>query len=83
MDFSTKVCPKCDAKWMGGQLFWSTGKEGCPHDLAGLVCNDYGDERCINPCKGSTSGQTREYRRGMIAGLMEEYERNNRKPEQD
>ncbi|BCU99497.1 MAG: hypothetical protein CM15mV28_0650 [Thaumasvirus sp.] len=46
-------------------------KEGCPHDLAGLVCNNHGDETCINPCKGSTSGQTWEYRRGMIDGLTE------------
>tara|TARA_B100001057_G_scaffold332681_1_gene333109 strand:- start:8776 stop:8973 length:198 start_codon:yes stop_codon:yes gene_type:complete len=60
---------------MGEQLYWSTGKEGCPHDLAGLVCNDYGDERCINPCKGSTSGQTWEFRRGMIEGLMQEHDR--------
>ncbi len=57
------ICPKCDSRWVGGQLYWATGKEGCPHDLAGLVCNDYGDGRCINPCKGSTSGQTWEQRR--------------------
>ena len=78
--FTAQECPHCNAKWMGGQLFWSTGKEGCPHDLAGLVCNDHGDERCINPCKGSTSGQTWEFRRGMIAGLMQEHDR---KSEQD
>ncbi|AFD02955.1 hypothetical protein [Synechococcus phage metaG-MbCM1] len=78
--FSAKECPQCNAKWMGEQLYWSTGAEGCPHDLAGLVCNDYGDERCINPCKGSTSGQTWEFRRGMIAGLMQEHDR---KSEQD
>ena len=53
-----KVCPKCDATWIEGQLYWSTGKEGCPHDLAGLLCNGYDDDSCINPCKGSTSGQT-------------------------
>ena len=61
-----KVCPKCDATWIEGQLYWSTGKEGCPHDLAGLLCNGYDDESCINPCKGSTSGQTWEIRRAMI-----------------
>ena len=64
-----KVCPKCEAKWMDGQLFWSTGKEGCPHDLAGLVCNDYGDERCINPVKGSDSGQTWEQRRKFLDSI--------------
>tara|TARA_B100000424_G_scaffold243038_1_gene212319 strand:+ start:447 stop:635 length:189 start_codon:yes stop_codon:yes gene_type:complete len=61
-----KVCPKCDATWIEGQLYWSTGKEGCPHDLAGLLCNGYDDDSCINPCKGSTSGQTWEIRRAML-----------------
>ena len=61
-----KVCPKCDATWIEGQLYWSTGKEGCPHDLAGLLCNGYDDDSCINPCKGSESGQTWEIRRAMI-----------------
>jgi len=65
-----KVCPKCSATWIGEQLYWSTGKEGCPHDLAGLVCNNHGGTSCINPCRGSTSGQTWEYRRGLIDGLM-------------
>lgn len=73
-NFNVRECSKCNAKWIGGQLYWSTGKEGCPHDLAGLVCNNYGDENCINPCKGSTSGQTWEYRRGLIDGLMQEYD---------
>ena len=61
-----KVCPKCDATWIEGQLYWSTGKEGCPHDLAGLLCNGYDDDSCIIPCKGSDSGQTWEIRRAMI-----------------
>ena len=61
-----KVCPKCDATWIEGQLYWSTGKEGCPHDLAGLLCNGYDDDSCIHPCKGSTSGQTWEIRRAML-----------------
>jgi hypothetical protein len=48
---------------LNGQHYWSgTGKEGDPHDLAGLVCNNFGDETCINPCKGSTSGITWERR---------------------
>ena len=66
-----------DRRTTSGQLVG-----GCPHDLAS-VCNDHGDETCINPCKGSDSGQTWEYRRGMIDGLMQEYNRNNRKSEQD
>jgi len=60
-DFSLerKECPKCGALWLNGQHYWSgTGKEGDPHDLAGLVCNKLGDHTCINPCKGSDSGIT-------------------------
>jgi len=39
-------------------MYWTTGELGCPHDLAGLVCNDLDDPKCINPCKGSTSGMS-------------------------
>ena len=56
-------CPKCGATWLNGQHYWSgTGKLGDPHDLAGLVCNKYGDFQCINPAKGSDSGDTWERR---------------------
>ena len=65
-------CPKCSAKWVGGQLYWSTGIEGCPHDLAGLVCNNLGDETCINPVKGSDSGDTWERRLNVIRSLNPE-----------
>ena len=58
-----KQCPVCESRWIDDQLYWGTGKEGCPHDLAGLLCNDINDSNCINPCKGSTSGQTWEKRR--------------------
>jgi len=38
-----KECPKCAATWLNGQHYWSgTGREGDPHDLAGLVCNKLG-----------------------------------------
>jgi hypothetical protein len=60
---NTKTCPKCGAFFINGQHYWTgTSKEGDPHDLAGLVCNKYGDNTCINPCKGSTSGDTWEKR---------------------
>jgi len=55
---NTKTCPKCGTTWINDQHYWATGKEGDPHDLAGLVCNNLGDDTCINPCKGSTSGVT-------------------------
>ena len=68
------LCPECDAHWIDGQLYWSNGKEGCPHDLAGLVCNNYGDYTCINPCKGSTSGDTWEKRLDFLNKITECHE---------
>ena len=68
-----KVCKKCGATWIEDQLYWSTGKEGDPHDLAGLVCNEFSDSMCVNPCKGSTSGQTWEHRKQLLDKLDEEY----------
>ena len=50
---NTKICPKCQAKWIDGQHYWSTGALGNEADLAGLVCDNLGDETCINPLKGS------------------------------
>ena len=67
-----RICPKCDAKWVDGQHYWSTGALGDPHDLAGLVCNDLGDETCVNPCKGSDSGDTWERRAAFIDKISEE-----------
>lgn len=67
-----KICPACEARWLDGQLYWATGKIGCPHDLAGLLCNDINNQRCINPCKGSTSGVTWAQRRQFLDSLNEE-----------
>jgi len=67
-----RICPKCEAKWVDGQHYWSTGALGDPHDLAGLVCNNLGDETCINPCKGSDSGDTWERRAQFINKVSEE-----------
>ena len=50
---NTKICPKCEAKWIGGQHFWSTGALGSESDLAGLVCDQLGDDTCINPLKNT------------------------------
>jgi len=58
-----KNCPKCQATWMEGQHYWSTGALGNEADLAGLVCDKYGDENCINPLKGTEhNGDTWEKR---------------------
>ena len=50
-----KVCNECGATWLDGQLFYRNGYMGCPHDLAGLLCNEIDSPDCINPCIGSTS----------------------------
>lgn len=57
-----KTCGKCGARWIDGQLFWATGKQGTDEDLAGLVCNNFGDDSCINPMKGDITGTTWEQR---------------------
>ena len=60
---NTKTCPKCGANWIDGQHYWTgTNKLGNEDDLAGLVCNKLGDDRCINPKRGSGIGTTWEKR---------------------
>ena len=73
-----KTCSKCGAKWLDGQLFWSTGAIGKEEDLAGLVCNNLKpgeEEECINEKRGAEGGDTWEYRRGFIDGVMSEFDR--------
>jgi hypothetical protein len=68
-DFSMSrvECPKCKAVWLNGSHVWAgTGKPGSELDLAGLVCNNYGDETCINPLKGKEGGDTWEARYGKL-----------------
>ncbi len=73
---NTKLCAKCGARWIDGQHYWTgTGALGDPHDLAGLVCNLHADESCINPCRGSTSGDTWEKRRAVMSGMQNEINR--------
>ena len=77
-----KTCNKCGARWLEGQLYWSTGAMGTELDLAGLVCNNINPDEpdsneCINPQRGAEGGTTWEYRRGFADGLMTEWERAN------
>lgn len=65
-----KSCPKCGAQFIDGKVYWSTGKEGTAADLAGLVCDDYGDATCINEVKGTKhGGDTWEKRAAFLDGL--------------
>ena len=68
-----KECTKCGATWINGTHVWrGTGASGekSELDLAGLVCNKYGNDECINPMKGKDGGQTWEYRAGYIDGMI-------------
>ena len=57
---------------MDGKLFWRTGKEGKKEDLAGLVCDKYGDEECINELKGTAhGGDTWAAREAYVKGLAD------------
>jgi|TARA_A100001011_G_scaffold3938_1_gene4524 hypothetical protein len=69
LSLSRKECPKCGATWINGQHRWATGMEGSERDLAGLVCNNLGDETCINPKKGQEGGDTWEERFKLIGKL--------------
>jgi hypothetical protein len=58
LSMSRAECPKCGAVWINGKHTWATGAAGNELDLAGLVCNKLGDDRCINPCRGQEGGDT-------------------------
>lgn len=76
-----KQCGKCGAKWLqaeeGGeyQLYWATGAKAKEEDLAGLVCNNLGDDQCINPKRGDDSGDTWKKRDEFAQKQQEEWER--------
>jgi len=66
----TKQCSKCGARFLDGELYWRTGKKGKLEDLAGLVCDQWGDANCINEVRGTKhTGQTWEKRAAFIEGL--------------
>lgn len=68
-----KQCGKCGAKWIDGQLYWATGAKGKEEDLAGLVCNNLGDDQCINPKRGDVSGDTWEKRDELAQKQQKEW----------
>ena len=59
-------CEKCGATWINGSHVWKTGNTGNEADLAGLVCNKLGDDKCINPLRGAESGDTWAQRLGDL-----------------
>ena len=60
---SRKECPKCGAVWINNEHYWSgTGVKGNELDLAGLVCNNLGNDQCINPSRGKVGGDSWEKR---------------------
>jgi len=73
LSLSRKECPKCGAVWINGNHIWrGTANEGSEINLAGLVCNKYGDQTCINPMKGEEGGVTWEDRLKTLEVLDKE-----------
>lgn len=67
LKLNRKECPKCNAIWINEEHYWSgTGNKGKELDLAGLVCNNLGDDTCINPSRGCEGGDTWEKRLEFI-----------------
>ena len=64
-------CPKCHAVWINGQHYWHTGSVGNEVDLASLVCQNYGNELCINPQKSVEGGDTWSQRLKDIGQMMD------------
>jgi hypothetical protein len=68
-----KECPKCRAVWINGEHRWSgNGNKGNELDLAGLVCNNWGDQTCINPMKGREDGDTWKKRQEFLDAFEQE-----------
>ena len=76
LSLTRKECPKCQAVWINDKHHFATGAsyDGSELDLAGLVCNPYGSNDCINPCRGQGGGQTWEDRREQLDLVMKEIE---------
>ena len=73
LSLSRVECEKCGAIWINGKHMFSgtaASYDNSELDLAGLVCNKYGNEQCINHKKGEDGGQTWAYRSGFVDGAM-------------
>lgn len=70
-------CPVCGAHWVGGQLYWATGKPGSDLDLNALVCRRLPPEkatRCVNASKGCEGGVGWEDRLKMTEAALTEFD---------
>ena len=76
LSLTRKECPRCQAVWINGKHHFATGAsyDASELDLAGLVCNSYGDDTCINPRRGEEGGQTWGGRREQLDLIMKEIE---------
>jgi hypothetical protein len=72
LSLSRVECEKCGAIWINGKHYWGTGAVGNEKDLAGLVCQNHGNEQCINPQKDAEGGDTWEKRLGDITQMLED-----------
>ena len=76
-----KTCPKCNALDVIQMKTASGNSTGLlvllvrKKTLLGLVCNDLGDERCINPKNGDVTGDTWQKRDEFIPETTERVER--------
>ena len=72
-----RKCNKCGATFYptsdgGYQLRWATGAVGKPEDLAGLVCQPFGNDECINPARADITGDTWAKRMSTLERLEDE-----------
>lgn len=72
-------CKKCGAVWLNGKHVWATGCSSFNSelDLAGLVCNNLGNEECINPKRGEEGGETWDKRMEHIKVLTKEFDQDS------
>ncbi len=72
-----RQCSVCGAKWIGSQLYWSTGRQGKDADLNALVCrrlDGVKKENCANPAKGQDGGIGWEERAAMTEAALSEFD---------
>jgi hypothetical protein len=73
-NISIRTCPKCEAKWINGQHYWTgTNQKGDETQLASLVCDMVKHPDCINPKRNTTKGDGWEKRLENLEARESEY----------